>query len=92
MIGDKFRTKDGGLAYSSSIETQGERYFLGLDETGTPYFVVHQNREGRDIPGDFHSLRTIGAQLNDLDIGAAVHALALTQWHESHQRCAKCGD
>ena len=92
MIGDKFRTKDGGLTYSSSIETLGERYFLGLDETGTPYFVAHQSREGRDIPEDFHSLRTIGAQLNDLDIGAAVHALALTQWHEAHQRCAKCGE
>ena len=91
MIGDKFKVTESGLAYSSHLALEGERYFLGLDEAGTAYFVIHQNREGRDIPEDFHSLRTIGARLNDRDIGAAVHALALSQWHESHQRCAKCG-
>lgn len=91
IVGDKFKTTESGLAYIDPISAQGERYFLGLDETGTPYFVTHQNSVDVDLD-DFHSLRTIGARLNDLEIGAAVHALALTQWHDAHQRCAKCGE
>ena len=91
IVGDKFKTTESGLAYIDPISAQGERYFLGLDETGTPYFVTHQNSVDIDLD-DFHSLRTIGARLNDLEIGAAVHALALTQWHDAHQRCAKCGE
>ena len=91
IVGDKFKTTESGLAYIDPISAQGERYFLGLDETGTPFFVTHQNSADINLD-DFHSLRTIGAQLNDLEIGAAVHALALTQWHEAHKRCAKCGE
>ena len=91
IVGDKFKTTESGLAFIDPISAQGERYFLGLDETGTPYFVTHQNSVDIDLD-DFHSLRTIGARLNDLEIGAAVHALALTQWHDAHQRCAKCGE
>lgn len=91
IVGDKFKTTESGLAYIDPISAQGERYFLGLDETGTPYFVTHQNSADVNLD-DFHSLRTIGARLNDLEIGAAVHALALTQWHDAHQRCAKCGE
>ena len=91
IVGDKFKTSENGLAYIDPISAQGERYFLGLDEAGTPYFVSHQNSADIELQ-DFHSLRTIGAKLNDLEIGAAVHALALTQWHDAHQRCAKCGE
>lgn len=91
IVGDKFKSTESGLAYIDPISAQGERYFLGLDETGTPYFVTHQNPTEIDLQ-DFQSLRTIGAKLNDLEIGAAVHALALTQWHDAHQRCAKCGE
>ncbi|MFM8523649.1 MAG: NAD(+) diphosphatase, partial [Actinomycetota bacterium] len=42
-------------------------------------------------PSGYESLRTIGKSLSDLEIGAAVHALALSLWHQSHRRCAKCG-
>ena len=91
MVGDKFKTTTDGLAYIDPISAPGERYFLGLDKSGTPYFVTHQSAGDIDLQ-EFQSLRTIGAQLNDLEIGAAVHALALTQWHEAHKRCAKCGE
>jgi NAD+ diphosphatase len=33
----------------------------------------------------------MGKHLDELQIGAAVHALALSQWHDAHSRCAKCG-
>ena len=91
MVGDKFKTNPHGLAYLDPLSANGERYFLGLDETGIPYFVIHHSTSETDL-ADYQSLRTIGANLNDLEIGAAVHALALTQWHEAHQRCAKCGE
>ena len=91
MVGDKFKTHPHGLAYLDPSSAHGERYFLGLDETGIPYFVIHHSTSETDL-ADYQSLRTIGAHLNDLEIGAAVHALALTQWHEAHQRCAKCGE
>lgn len=91
MLGDRFRTTENALEYVSADSAQGERYFLGLDESGKPYFVCHNKFHELEFPQEFKSLRTIGASLSDLQIGAAVHALALTQWHETHQRCAKCG-
>ena len=91
MLGDRFLTDESGLRYLSPQSATGERYFLGLDELGRPYFVCHNKFHEVEFPQEYKSLRTIGAELNDLQIGAAVHALALTQWHEAHQRCAKCG-
>lgn len=91
MLGDKFKVTSSGLKFQSSKDVEGERYFLGLDRDGVPYFVAHRSTDQKEFPEDFKSLRTIGALLNSLEIGAAVHALALTQWHEAHQKCAKCG-
>lgn len=91
MLGDRFLTEGDELKYLAPQEAKGERYFLGLDESDTPYFVAHNKFHEADFPPEYKSLRHIGAQLSDLQIGAAVHALALTQWHESHQCCAKCG-
>ena len=89
LVGDRFRIKGDGLAFVTP-EVSGERFFLGLDLGKTPYFAAY--RSGDEAPSaDFETLRTIGKKLNALEIGAAVHALALSQWHESHQRCAKCG-
>jgi NAD+ diphosphatase len=91
MLGDKFKVTTSGLNFQSSKDVEGERYFLGLDNDGVPYFVTHRSTDQKEFPEDFKSLRTIGALLNSLEIGAAVHALALTQWHEVHQKCSKCG-
>lgn len=91
MLGDRFLIEDQALRFVTPDQAQGDRYFLGLDEAGTAYFVAHRSTDIAEFPEEFQSLRTIGAHLNDLEIGAAVHALALTQWHSAHQRCAKCG-
>jgi NAD+ diphosphatase len=102
LLGDRFLSDGKSLTYLNSKEiaelpvienSQIERYFLGLAEDGTPFFVAHR-RSGRkeiEAPTGYETLRTIGANLDSLDIGAAVHALALSQWHDAHQRCAKCG-
>jgi NAD+ diphosphatase len=64
-----------------------ENYFLGIDRaTDTPYFAAHvAESEG------LLSLREIGAALSPLEIGLALHAVALSNWHTSHPMCSKCG-
>lgn len=37
------------------------------------------------------SLREIGAFLSPRDIGLAVHAQGLANWHKKHTRCSQCG-
>ncbi len=91
LIGDRFLTSGNSLSYVSS-QTPGERYFLGLDSSGTPFFVSHRRAENVEYPPEFQTLRAIGKHLDELQIGAAVHALALAQWHDGHRRCAKCGE
>jgi NAD+ diphosphatase len=64
-----------------------ENYFLGIDRaTDTPYFAAHV-AESEDLL----SLREIGAVLSPLEIGLALHAVALSNWHASHPMCSKCG-
>ena len=64
-----------------------EIYFLGIDRaTDTPYFAAHIAESE-----EFLSLREIGAALSPLEIGLALHAVALSNWHTSHPRCSKCG-
>ena len=90
LIGDRFLTSGNSLSYVAS-STPGERYFLGLDGNGVPYFVAHRKAENVEYPAEFQTLRSLGKHLDELQIGAAVHALALSQWHDAHSRCAKCG-
>jgi NAD+ diphosphatase len=64
-----------------------ENYFLGIDHaTDTPYFAAHV----AELEG-LLSLREIGAALSPLEIGLALHAVALSNWHTSHPMCSKCG-
>lgn len=95
LLGDRFRCANQRLDFLRS-DALGERYFLGLAPDQTPYFVAHRRLEPKEqgeqeFPEQYQSLRTIGKHLDQLEIGAAVHALALAQWHDAHQRCARCG-
>ena len=93
LLGDRFRTHSGSLALlkHQDIVEIGERYFLGLDKSNAPYFVLFRSEAPEEFPENYESLRTLGKRLNDLEVGAAVHALALSHWHNSHKNCAKCG-
>ena len=79
MLGDRFLIAGKSLKYIEPSESETTRYFLGLDESSTPYFVTHTKYDEKEFPEEYQSLRSIGADLDDLQIGAAVHALALTQ-------------
>jgi NAD+ diphosphatase len=86
----------GGGKVSADISTakllypnvqSDENYFLGINRaTDTPYFAA-QVAESEDLL----SLREIGAALSPLEIGLALHAVALSNWHTSHPMCSKCG-
>ena len=94
MLGDRFKCNENSLHYSRAEEvsrSHTDAYFLGIDKNEVPYFLIHNGDAPSEFPENFESLRTIGDKLSSLDIGAAVHALALSQWHQAHQRCAKCG-
>ncbi len=96
LRGEKFEVSGAGagaLQYLRAGEIgAGERYFLGLDTKRVPFFLWHEtsNDEGEGQP-NFKTLREIGAGLNSLDIGVAVHSLALGQWHLTHTHCSRCG-
>lgn len=75
----------GKLVFPGSASQ--ENYFLGIDRaTDTPYFACHVEDSGELV-----SLREIGAALSPLEIGLALHAVALSNWHSAHPRCSKCG-
>lgn len=75
---------------------KGEIYFLGIEPANSQsYFAwsTHATKpviEGQRLDG-FTTLREIGANLHDLHSELALHAIALTNWHHTHPRCAKCG-
>ncbi|MTA23209.1 MAG: NAD(+) diphosphatase, partial [Actinobacteria bacterium] len=71
--------------------TTGERFFLGFD-SGTAYFAwCSEDIVSTDVKADFKSLREIGDDLTDADMGLAVHTQALANWHHTHQFCSRCG-
>ncbi len=90
--GEKFLTSSTGLRFLSHDELlnqeNGERYFLGLDKSGTPYFLFH-SPDLLDQDESYKLLRE--ANLDDLQIGIAVHGQSLALWHKRHPRCASCG-
>jgi NAD+ diphosphatase len=81
------------------VADEAERYFLGLDG-GRAYFAVKTPLAGSidteletaDGPGSRAAgLREIGSALNDRDAGLFVLAVALSNWHETHRHCPRCG-
>ena len=74
----------------------GSRYFLGLDAaSGDPYFAWDTQwsiaRTDDEMKVGFTTLREVGADLSDIDVELALHAVALSNWHRAHPCCSKCG-
>ena len=64
-------------------------YFLGVKD-GENFFLRHLTNQTSKL--EFKSLREIGSFLSPRDIGLAVHAQGLANWHKKHPRCAVCGE
>jgi NAD+ diphosphatase len=73
----------------------GEKYFLGLDQLDSePYFAWnsdHPKSQSDDAPAGYATLREIGGDLDELQMELALHTVALSNWHNTHPHCARCG-
>jgi len=72
------------LAFLGADEApEGERYFLGEDASGLPYFAVTANV----VAGAGQrrvNVRDVGHTLPDLDAGLFITSVALANWHARH--------
>ena len=86
------RVKD--LITSGNFKT-GDRYFLGLDQlTNEPYFAwnsPHLDHDNDVAPDGYSTLREIGGDLDEMQMEVALHTVALSNWHNTHPHCARCG-
>ena len=89
---EKFASQSNQLAFVKGAslgeyDSQSD-YFLGVKD-GENFFLRHLNDE--TSTSEFKSLRAIGSFLSPRDIGLAVHAQGLANWHSKHPRCSLCG-
>lgn len=62
---------------------------LGVDDDSDYVAVV--NEAGTVEAAAWVHLREVGAQLSAHDVGLAVTAVAMSQWHATHRYCPRCG-
>ncbi len=83
---DRLRFQKGSELGSYQPETD---YFLGVKD-GEAFFVRHLTID-KATNIELKTLREIGAFLPSRDIGLAVHAQGLANWHQKHPMCSQCG-
>jgi NAD+ diphosphatase len=93
FVNERFAVKDNQLIFTTGrafgdYNSQTD-YFLGSDQAQT-YFVRHLLEES-EINHELKTLREIGTFLPPRDIGLAVHAQGLANWHQKHPMCSQCG-
>ncbi|WP_345628938.1 NAD(+) diphosphatase [Rugosimonospora acidiphila] len=77
--------RDGHLMFVDAAGApEGDRMFLGEDEAGTPYFAVLAPLP--EVDGARRATaREIGHELDDLEGGLLLAAVALSNWHARHR-------
>jgi NAD+ diphosphatase len=83
---NQLRFQKGSELGSYQPETD---YFLGVKD-GEAFFVRHLTID-QAINIELKTLREVGAFLPSRDIGLAVHAQGLANWHQKHPMCSQCG-
>ncbi len=82
---------DGPIFFSAGQARGGERYFLGIDrETETPYFAWASGAVDSEVK-DYLTLRELAGGLSPLHLEISMHAIALSNWHDAHPHCSRCG-
>jgi NAD+ diphosphatase len=74
---------------SSSTSDNGIEVFVG-EFNGVHYSINLLENAIEDV-STWKSLREIGFELDDLEVGIATTATALSQWHEKNKFCSQCG-
>ncbi|RKS72515.1 NAD+ diphosphatase [Motilibacter peucedani] len=88
--GGRFVVHDDALVLESALDAPPERrVFLGLDPEDTAYFALLP--VGEHAPEGAVTLREVGTLLAARDVGLAVNAVALANWHATHTHCPRCG-
>jgi len=92
FISEKFASHSNQLTFVNGAslgeyDPQSD-YFLGVKD-GENFFLRHISNQTSEL--EFKSLREIGSYLSPRDIGLAVHAQGLANWHSKHPRCSLCG-
>jgi NAD+ diphosphatase len=83
-------TETGGPRWMrTDLAPSGEQYLLGLTQSGQARYAVavENQRESASYAG----LRSLVAGDGEGDADWLCHAVALSQWHRSHQFCPRCG-
>lgn len=84
------------LTYRPPVPADSGRFvaYLGHDaEVGGTAYVLSV-AEAEDASGDDsqrQGLRSVGAQMGDLDAGVLTTATGLANWHARHRFCPQCG-
>lgn len=86
---------------AAEIPTSSYLAYLGkatggheLAEGASVVLAVLNDAEANQLepnPDNWHVLRRTGAGLSDLGVGLYAQALALANWHATHEFCPKCG-
>jgi len=75
------------LAWTDRPPADADRFLLGVDDTGRAHVAVPVAEPGPD----WGHLRDLGGELDDLDAGAATHAVALVAWHSAETHSTSTG-
>jgi NAD+ diphosphatase len=73
---------------ADQLPASGVRVFLG-ESGGSAHFALLVDEPVDE--GRWTSLRGVVQTLAEPDAGLMVHAIALAEWHASHQHCPRCG-
>ena len=77
-----------------SVPSANYRVYLGRDSVGPIVLAVLNENAAKQLEPtaeNWHHLRKTGAGLDDRDAGLFTQALAIANWHATHQHCPRCG-
>ena len=89
--GEGFLLAGGSLRFLRAVDISGngEQVFLG-EHNAERYFLWCSSQLLAQ-PDDYQTLRAVGHLLPDLELGLAVHAQAIANWHHRTPFCSECG-
>jgi NAD+ diphosphatase len=79
---------NNSLTYTTDVHPDSDVAYLG-EHDGIHYFTYLEFFEPQNEK--YVNLRSLAPALSDLEVGLAASALALVNWHTTHNHCSRCG-